>query len=176
MNLKKTYWKRSLKLMTLLVTSLVIASVSASTYYGMFISGTINIKTAQVIWVAGTNPNATITPTGDTATVTLSVMSGTAQNFTNCLYLKNQGGKDYTVNFTLTSTPLSTTYFNTAKVLIYDNASLGTLLATLNMTTPTTPANNNVLSAGHAFSLVFDIVTTSSATGPYYFDITVAYK
>lgn len=173
MNLKKTHWKKSLKLVTLLLTSLLIASVSASTLYGMSISGTIEIKNAQVIWVKGTNSNATVSIAGTTATLILSVINGTAQNFTSCLYLKNLAAVGHTVNFTLTSTPLSTTYFSTAKMLIYNNATM-TLVSTLDMTT-STPSTGNSLTAGGAFSLVFDIVATPSATGTYTFDIKVTY-
>jgi hypothetical protein len=174
MNLEKIRVKKTLKLIALLLTSLLIASVSASTYYGMFINGTITIRAPDVIWVKGNNSNATASISGTTATVDLSVVNGTAQNFTSCLYLKNLAAHGYTVNFTLTSTPLSTTYFSTAKVLIYDNASMS-LISTLDMTT-TTPSNGNSLLGGKVYSLVFDIVTTPSATATYTFDIKTTYQ
>jgi hypothetical protein len=140
----------------------------------MFISGTIQITTAKVIWITGTNPNATISISGNTATLTLSVVNGTAQNFTTCLYLKNLAARAYTINFTTTTT-LSTSYFSTAKVLVYDNASLVSSVTTLDMTT-TTPSNGNSLSAGEVYSLVFDIATTPSATGSYSFAVKATYQ
>jgi hypothetical protein len=139
----------------------------------MNISGTITIKTAPIIWVKGTNTNATITISGYTATVTLDVVNGTAQNFTSCLYLKNQGSHSYSLNFS-TTTALSTG-FNSAKVLIYNNVT-GYTGNSLDLTTTSTPSNGNSLAAGNVYSLVFDISAAPSATGSYSFAVKVTYQ
>ena len=175
MNLEKIRFKKALKLITLLLTSLLIAGVSAATYYSMNINGTITVKTAPIIWVKGSNSNATITLAGDLATVTLSVVNGTAQNFTSCLYLKNQGSHAYSLNFT-TITALSSASFSTAKVLIYTNSTETYTGNELDLTTTSTPSNGNSLVAGAAFSLVFDISTAASATGSYSFEVKVTYQ
>jgi hypothetical protein len=175
MDIKQIRGKKSLKLITLLLTALLIGGVSAGTYYSMTISGSITIKNAEVIWVKGTNPNATITISGNLATVGLSVVNGTAQNFTSCLYLKNLAGHAYSVNFT-TTTPLPTPAYSTSKVLIYTNAT-GAYVTSLDLTTAGATSNSNSLpnGANGVYSLVFEIVTTSSATSNS-FSVKVTYQ
>jgi hypothetical protein len=176
MNLEKIRFKKSLKLITLLLTSLLIAGASAATYYGMNIIGTITMKNAQVIWVAGTNKNATLSIVGSTATVGLSAMNGTNQIFNDTLYLKNLNStRVFTVNFTTTQA-LSTTYFTTAKMLIYNNASFGTLLGSLDLTKTTSPVIELSLNGGEVYSLVFNITATTSASGSNNFGVEATYK
>jgi hypothetical protein len=175
MNLENVRSKKSLKLITLLLASLLIASASAMTYYGMYINGTITVRTADIIWVKGTNQNATISITGSTVTVGLSAMNGTPQNFTNCLYLKNlAAAKAYSMNFS-TTTALSATYFNTAKVLIYNNAT-GAFVNSLDITTTSSPSVGNSLAGGGVYSLVFEISSAVGASGPYSFSVKVTYQ
>jgi hypothetical protein len=175
MNLERIRFKKSLKLVTLLLTSLLIASASAATYYGMNISGTITMKNAQLVWVAGTNANATISTSGYLATVGLSVMNGTNEIFNNTLYLKNENSaRIFTVNFT--TTEALTTGFATAEMFIYNNASFSTLLGTLDLTRTTSPVTGLSLTGGEVYSLVFNITPTTTASASNTFGVEVTYK
>ncbi|HML03461.1 MAG TPA: hypothetical protein VK487_08835 [Candidatus Bathyarchaeia archaeon] len=175
MNLEKIRSKKSLKLVTLLLTSLLIASASAATLYGMNITGNVTVSAAKVIWVKGTNGNVTTTISGSSATVDLTVVNGTAQNFTDCLYLENLAAHSYTVNFT-TITPLPGASFSTSKMLIYTNAT-GAYLSSLDLATAGATSNNNLLPNGAdgVYSLIFEIVAASNANSNS-FSVRVTYQ
>ncbi len=116
----KINYKKSLKLITLLITSLLIATASATVYRYMYIEGTITVGGIKLMWVKGADvPDATIV--GGTATVSLNVENNTAVNFTEALFLKNNDtASTYYYNITVTD-PLTVTYFETAKLHIYEN-------------------------------------------------------
>ena len=63
-------YKKSLKIVTLLITTIFIATVSADVYRYMYIDGTVTIGSAKLVWSPGS-----VTPTiaGSTATITLNV-------------------------------------------------------------------------------------------------------
>jgi len=54
-NLRGKPFKKSLKFLTLLLTSMLIASVSAAMYYSLTMSSTIAVYQAQVYFVVGTD-------------------------------------------------------------------------------------------------------------------------
>jgi hypothetical protein len=117
----KTNIKKSLKLVTLLITSLLIATVSAEVYRYMYIYGTISVGSPKLIWLEGEDVTAVIV--GGSATMSLSVENDTAMNFTRALYLKNTNDT-ITFNYNITVlTPLDSGDFAIAKIHIYDNSS-----------------------------------------------------
>jgi hypothetical protein len=175
MDIKQIRSKKSLKLITLLLTALMIAGVSATTYYSMTISGTITVSSPKVVWVKGMNPNATVSISGPTATVTLSAVNGTPQNFTYCLYLENEANHPYMVNFTVTSA-LSTTDFSTAEMLIYTNSTGAYINNPLDLTKTSSPSVDNTLPSGATgvYTLVFDI--TPITIGTHSFAVKMTYQ
>jgi len=58
MNWKELPAKKTMKLLTLLLTSLLIASVSAAVYYSMVMEPTVTIYTAAVIFEAGADDSS----------------------------------------------------------------------------------------------------------------------
>lgn len=59
----KINYKKSLKLVTLLITSLLIATVSAEVYRYMYIYGTITVGSPKLIWLEGEDVTAVIVDT-----------------------------------------------------------------------------------------------------------------
>jgi hypothetical protein len=172
MNLQTIRGKKSLKLIFLLLTSLLIATVSATIYSYMYIDGSVTVGTAKLVWIAGSDVlDASIS--GGTVTIDLDVQPGQLQSFTYGLYLKNQDTDPHNMTINVT-TPLSGTYFTTAKMHIYMN-STGSFVHTIDMTTSDSYATSP-LSASGVYRLTFEIYATTGASGPYNFDIQVEYQ
>jgi hypothetical protein len=73
----KTNYKRSLKLITLLISSMLIATVSASIYYTMFMNATVGVTGNKVQFWAGTDTvNVGGSITDARQKVTFSSMNG----------------------------------------------------------------------------------------------------
>jgi predicted secreted protein len=121
--------KKSLKIVTLLIASLLIASASAQVYRYMYINGTVTVGTAILSWSGGS-----VTPSiaGTTATITLNVEEDVPINFTDALYLTNNDNTN-SYNYTISVlTALSGTDFTTAKIHVYEtNEATGPYVDTL---------------------------------------------
>lgn len=71
----KTNYKKIIKLATLLITSLLITTVSASVYYSLTMSSTVSVATTDVYFVLGAdNGTAGVTLNSDNTTATLSAL------------------------------------------------------------------------------------------------------
>lgn len=117
----KINYRKSLKFMTLLATSLLIATVSAEIYRYMYLEGSIIVGAQQLVWLPGEDVSAVIV--GSTASISLRVENATPMIFTRALYLKNNNDT-VTFNYKISVLQaLSSSDFEVAKIHIYDNSS-----------------------------------------------------
>jgi len=71
----KTNIKKALKLLTLLISSLLITTVSASVYYSLTMYSTVSVATTDVYFVLGAdNATAGVTLNSDNTTATLTAL------------------------------------------------------------------------------------------------------
>lgn len=174
-------YKKTLKLITLVITALLIATVSAATYSYMYIDGSVSIGSAKMVWIAGEDAPGDIDITGSTVTVDLDVEPGYPKNFTECLFLKNQdiSAHNMTINVT---TALSTSDFDWCYMDIYENSTGSWLFVdTLNLTDAAldsyeTYTGNDALDAGDYYRMKFAVAADSDASGTKNFDIQVRYE
>lgn len=173
MELKNIRGKKSLKFLFLVLTSLLISIVSATVYNYMYIQGTVTIGAAQIVWVLGSGAPSGTTITGGLVTMGLTAQPGLNQTTTYCLYLKNNNAtKTYNMNITIT-TPLSTTFFNSANIYLYNNAT-SAYITSIAMTAATT--YTTTLAGNGVDRLDFQIHAKNSTTsGQYAFDVRVTY-
>lgn len=172
----KINYKRSIKFVTLLITALLIATVSAQVYRYMYIDGSVSVGTAKLVWIKGPDAPSSATVTGSTVTMPFDVEPGTPQNFTYCLYLNNSDTADH--NMTISVTTAVTADFDEFKIHIYIN-STQTFVDTLDVTTSDsyeTYTGNSPLSAGEAYRMTFELAPSTTASGSYDFDIEVEYE
>jgi hypothetical protein len=175
-------YKKSLKMVTLLLSAIIIASVSAATYNYMYIDGSITVGSAKLIWIAGADAPGDITLAGGTVTMDLDVQPGVNQNFTEALFLKNQDTASHNLTITVT-TALSSGNFDIANAFIYQNATLpgtSTHLDTLTLTTAddqysSYTGNTPLVNDGY-YRFTFEIQADLAASGQYSFDIQVVYE
>ena len=90
LNCARAKYKKSLKIVTLLISAIIIGTVSATTYNYMYLSGSVTIGATKIVWIAGADAPNDISSTGSTVTMDLDVQNGTSQTFTEALFLKNQ--------------------------------------------------------------------------------------
>jgi hypothetical protein len=167
--------KKALKFVTLLITSMLIATVSAATYRYMYIDGSITVSSAKILWIKGSDvPDATIS--GSTAIVNLNVEQGTPLNFTEALFLKNANNTgSFNYNITITQA-LLTGEFERAKMHIYENhtvAETWTYVDTMDLTN-STDFYTSSLAAGNYLRMTIEVNATI-ATGTRDFDVQVQY-
>jgi len=113
--------KKILKISTLLIMSLLIATASATVYRQMRLTGNITVTAPKLVWIEGEDADASID--GSIATISLTVENGTAMNFTSAIYLKNENQTgSFHYNITIID-GLSSSEFEIAKIHIYDNES-----------------------------------------------------
>jgi hypothetical protein len=169
----KTNTKKILKLTTLLVTSLIIATASATTYNYLYLQGTVTVGSQKIVWIKTDTGEVA----GDTVTITLPVESDIPISFNDTLYLKNKDTAGH--NMTIKVTSAVSSGFSYLYVHIYENfTNPGTwqLVDTLDVKTLndeySTYTDNEPLQAGGYYKLDFEIKTTAGAT----FTIKVTYE
>jgi hypothetical protein len=99
-NLKGLPAKKTVKLLALVLTSLLIASVSAFMYYSLTMTATVSVYAADVYFIEGTDNNTgpgpvvlTLDSTNTTATITgLVAYKNASLTYTNVTLVYNNGG------------------------------------------------------------------------------------
>lgn len=173
-------YRKYLKIVTLVITAALIGSVSAATYVYMYIDGSITIGTAKMIWIEGIDAPGDTAITGGTVTMDLDVQPGVIQNFTECLFLKNQDTAAHNLTITVT-TNVSTSTFDTFKIYIYKNstgswASVDTLDGTTVADQYSSYTGNTPLIAGGYYRLTFEVKAKTGTSGTVNFDIQTRYE
>jgi len=168
--------KKSGKLIMLLLSSLIIAAVSADVYRYMYIDGSITVGGAKLIWILGSDAPGDASIAGSTAIIDLDVEQGTPVNFTETLFLKNNNtGSSISYNITSTTVVLSAD-FQRARMHIYENYTAGpswTYLATMDLTDADSYYGGS-LDNNNFLRMTFEVNATI-ATGARSFDIQVEY-
>lgn len=169
-------YKKTAKLILLLISTLLIAAASAATYKFMYIDGSITPTGAKMIWIEGADAPADTTISGSNVQLDLDVTEGTPTNFSDVLYLKNvnaSGSFNYYINVT---TAVSSSDFQRALMHIYENYTTPgtwTFLDTLDLTS-VSDFYQGSLAATYYLEMRFEVNATNTA-GPYNFDIQLRY-
>jgi hypothetical protein len=166
----KTNIKKSLKLMTLLVTSILIAAASAQTYTYMYLQGSIVVETQKIVWIKEGQEVS-----GDTVQMSFTVEPNFTRTFNDTLYLTNKDITNHNVNITVTDTVGS--HFETCTVYVYENFTQSgswTLVGTLDLKNSNSALTKQLNSAGY-FKFDFEIRATSTGSDNS-FELMVIYE
>jgi len=165
--------KKILKISTLLIMSVLIATASATVYRQMRLTGTISVTAPKLVWIEGEDADATID--GNIATISLTVENGTAMNFTSAIYLKNDNQTGYfNYNITIIDGLLSSD-FEIAKIHIYDNETTDwSYCGTIDLTN-TNSYYVDTLNAGFYLRFTVEIKAIESPPSDNQFIIKVEY-
>jgi hypothetical protein len=169
--------KKLAKIITLAITSMLIATASAEVYKYLYIDGGITVGGATMAWYEGSDAPAGTSIVGTTATVDFPVEEGTPLNFTEALFLRNENATgSFYINITVT-TAVSGTDFNEAKMHIFENETSTpdwTYVATIDLT-DTDSFYAGSLAWHNVTRMTFEISAAVGASGTKPFDIQVEY-
>jgi hypothetical protein len=170
----KMNYKRSLKLITLLITSLLIAAVSAATYSYMYIEGSGQITTGGLKWEKGVDaPTGALIQGYTVKDLNLSIPKNTPKNFTDCLHLINQDSTLHTFSLEVTVVGGDSSNFTTFDLIVYNS--------TARYATLTVKSQGSVLgltiAGSSTLNICFDVNPVTDATGGYfYFTVKFTYE
>ena len=178
MNMNMNY-KRSLKFLTLLIMSILIAAVSADIYSYMFIEGSGTITgSEQLSWVAGASAPAGATFQGAyVKNLNLSIPENTPRNFTDCIELVNNNATaSITFGLEVTAVGGVPTQFTTFDLVLSDAADGGTRLASGSLKTTGTIATGLIIAASDTLYIRFEVNPAVDQTSGYmWFTIRLTY-
>jgi len=168
-------YKKSLKIVTLLITAILIATASAQVYSYMYIKGGATITGSELEWTLGTNAPTGTSISGYTVNdLNFSVPENTFKNFTDALRLTNNNATSITFNLTATITAGSVANFTTLDLVVYD--STGAREGDLSVLTQGT-ATDIVITSTETLYIRFEIDPLTDATEGYIaFTITLTYS
>jgi len=157
-------YKKSLKLITLLISALLIATVSAQAYRFMYIEGTVTISQDKGLkWVKGDEASAGTSISGSTATVDIPISNGTTANFTHYLYLKELDTSAHSLVINITDIAAASLYeTNGFNLTIYNNVT-GAHIDTLDVLT--TDSYSGSITADAIWHITFEVATKTDASG-----------
>jgi hypothetical protein len=167
-------YKKTLKFVTLSITALLIATVSATTYKYLYIDGSVAIGSQELLWVKDGS-----TVSGDTVTMDVTVEPGISTNITNRLYLWNNDTDPHNLTLTVTTNVAAAT-FDLCKIHIYKNVSGWEYVYTLDVTVlndqySTYTGNTPLVTDGY-YRLNFEIKAKTGTSGTHDFDIELQYE
>ena len=168
MEIGEVNYKKLIKLSVLLISSLLIAKVSADTVSYLYLQGNVSVATTQdLVWIKDGS-----VVSGDTVTMDLSVQPSVTTNVTDRLYLKNQGTSSHSVSIMVTS---AISGFTKCDIHIYEN-STGSweYVTTLDATSLTSQYTGGTLAPGKYYKFDFEITAPASGSGT--FSIKVEYS
>ena len=169
-------YKKGLKLVTLLITALLIATASAEIYNYMYINGTGTITTTGLRWGIGPDAPAGTTVSGPTVTVALTTNEGNPRNYTQCLNVTNlDDALTHSFNITVSSSTGDIGNFTEFKLVLF-NAS-NAEVAVLDLLAQGSTATFLTIGTSEVWPILFELVPIASPTpnAQVTFEVTLVY-
>jgi hypothetical protein len=170
-------YKKSLKIVTLLITALLIATASAQIYNYMYIQGTGEITSTGLRWELGTDAPGTAGVSGPTASVPMTTNEGNPRNYTDCLHLVNLDGSDtHDFNLTVTSSTGDKSDFTEFHLVLFNAAD--TEVAVLDLLTQGNYSSTLNIGTSETWRVLFELVPIASPTSgsTVTFEVTLIYE
>jgi len=113
-------YRKAIKLAALIVSTLLIATVSAATYSYMYIQGSGTITSGLLSWAKGADAPSGSVVAGATVTgMNFSILADSPMNFTDSLHLVNVDTLSHTFSIESTRTAGDGSQFSTFDMVIY---------------------------------------------------------
>jgi hypothetical protein len=162
--------KKSLKIVTLLVSSLLIATASATIYNYLNLSAGVGVEGLTLNW-DDTGIDTTATIEGVTCTINgLMGPAGGTRTYNNAIKLTSTAATTFDIEVVSVTTAggSGTTVLTSMEVRIYDDSPTSTLKGTLDVfsggSAGTTPVTDLTMTGADSWRLEWDVTWSSSAT------------
>ncbi len=179
MNVKKIKSSKALKLLGLLLSSLLIATVSAAVYNYMYIQGSGLASTATGLkWALGADlPSPGPTIVGYTVTNLNFTTGASPVNYTDCLHIDNQDtGESHQFNLKTKASWGGWSDYSEFNLVVFNATSGGTQQAVLDLTTQGATTANMTIPASGTWGILFEIIPIASPTATaVYFEVELTY-
>jgi hypothetical protein len=169
MNVKKIRSRKALKLLGLLISSILIATVSAGVYYSLSMTSTIQVATTDVWFVKGADngtAGVNLSPQNTSATLTaLKAYPNASYTYTDPLRVRNNGSVPANVRlspFSLSGTNdgnFTYVYFGLRNGTHEDNATLASLNYTRGVSEWTIPPTTDWVSIPASTDYAITVIT-----------------
>jgi hypothetical protein len=180
MEIKKLLFRKEMKIITLLLTSMLIASASAAVYYSLSMTSTITTATNDVYFITGTDATAagtSIFNNNKSATLaSLKAYPNMTMSYDNPIRVRNNNGA---ASFNVRLRPISRT--GNAQYFAYINFTLQTstkisLNYTSNGVSWTDPSTSGwaAVNANTSYAIVVQTRASSTATSGQVASIEIA--
>jgi len=170
-------YKKSLKIVTLLITALLIATASAQIYNYMYIQGTGQITSTGLRWELGTDAPGTAGVSGPTATVPMTTNEGNPRNYSDCLHLVNlDGSATHDFNLTVTSSTGDAAEFQEFNLVLFDTTNAE--VAVLDLLTQDDYTSTLTIGVSETWRVLFELIPVASPTpdSTVTFEVTLIYE
>jgi len=164
----KLNYKKSLKLITLLITSILIATVSATVYSYMYIEGSGNISGEELKWELGGDAPSGATIQGSyVKTLNLTIPKNSVnKTFTDCLRIVNNNATGITFNLEISYVSGDTSKFTMFNLVVYN--STDDPYATLDVKTQGNKTSDlYIMGSGAKLYIRFDVTSVTDETSAY---------
>jgi len=171
----KLNYKRSLKFVTLLISALLIATVSAQIYSYMYIQGSGNITAGGLSWTLGTTAPGTASVQGYTVTnLNLTIQKNTFRNFTDCLHIVNNDATRHIFSVETTVMGGNASKFTTFNLVVYNSTNS---YGTISLKTTGNKASNLYIAGSATMLIRFEVDPLLDAISGYmYFTVKLTYE
>jgi len=163
----KINYKKSLKLITLLITSILIATVSATVYSYMYIEGSGNILGEELKWELGVDaPSGASIQGSYVKNLNLTIPKNSPKNFTDCLRIVNNNATGITFDLEISSVYGDISKFTTFNLIVYN--STDDPYATLDVKTPGNKASDlYIMGSGAKLTIRFEVTPVTDETSAF---------
>ncbi len=173
-------YKKTAKIIALLLSSLLIAAVSAQVYNFMYIQGSGVASTAKGLkWELGLNlPSPAPTIVGYTVTNLNFSTGASPTNYTDCLHIVNQDtSEDHTFNLRVKTSYGGWTDYSEFNLVLFNAITGGEQQAVLNLKTQGAQTADMTILASASWGILFEIIPIASPTGTKaFFEIELTYE
>jgi len=168
----KTNYKKALKLVILMMTSILIATASAQIYSYMYIEGSGRITTGGLKWEEGYNfPEGASIQGAYVKNLNFSVPKDSILNITDCLRIVNQDNKPYTFKLEVTAVGGDPGNFTTFDLVVYNSTDVARLSVKATGST-----QDITIGASKTLYIRFEIETVmGTESGYFYFTVKLTY-
>jgi hypothetical protein len=159
----KLNYKKSLKIVTLLISAIIIGTVSATTFNYMFLNAGIGVEGLPLTWVEGGDGLTTLIEGGTCSLSGLQGPAGGTKTYTDAVEITATA--DTTFNLIAESVTGSTGEMSSIIVKVYDGANLEGTLTVWDGSSTGSPVNGLSILATETWTLQWEISWADGASG-----------